>query len=166
MERIGVHCDSASKSCWRPLSLKNVAVLVFAPICDFGRGGAFRAEEQLARFHEVLDFYPQTQLTDAAAAYREFRGILNLPQSHLDLVRPGIMLHGVYPSRAIRSRCRQPVLSWRSQVVFSKVVLPGHPVSLRRHLQSDHPCGVTVRGGLRGWLLPCAIESRPGGHPW
>jgi alanine racemase len=65
--------------------------------------------------------------------------ILQLPESHFDMVRPGILMYGVYPSTVVhRPILVRPALSWKSHVVYFKVVKPGHPVSYGSTWQSDH----------------------------
>ncbi len=65
--------------------------------------------------------------------------ILQLPESHYEIVRPGILLFGVYPSAEVqRTVAVNPALSWKSQVVYFKVVKPGHPVSYGSTWESDH----------------------------
>jgi len=64
---------------------------------------------------------------------------LRLPETHLDLVRPGLLLYGIYPFQAAsRTLEVKPALSWRSRVVYFKVVEPGSPVSYGSTWQSDH----------------------------
>jgi len=71
--------------------------------------------------------------------------VLQLRESHLDLVRPGILLYGVYPSIEVRKTIAvRPALSMRSRVVYFKVVPPGHPVSYGSTWQSDHPVRVVT----------------------
>ena len=65
--------------------------------------------------------------------------ILQLPASHLDLVRAGILLYGVYPSReAATTVAVRPVLSWKSRVVYVKSLRPGRPVSYGSTWWTDH----------------------------
>src|SRR5690606_13544147 len=65
-------------------------------------------------------------------------GILQLPDSQLDMVRAGILLYGVYPSGEVqRSVDVRPALSWKSRVVYFKVVLPGHAVSYGSTWQAE-----------------------------
>ncbi|MCB0012662.1 MAG: alanine racemase, partial [Anaerolineales bacterium] len=93
---------------------------------------------QLGRFMDVLRFYEQRGLPRPWAHIANSGGILQLPESHLDMVRPGILLFGVYPSAEVaRTVLVRPVLSWKSQVVYFKVVQPGHPVSYGSTWQSD-----------------------------
>jgi alanine racemase len=75
--------------------------------------------------------------------------ILQLPESWLDAVRPGILLYGVYPSKDVKRTIEvQPAMSWSSQVVYFKVVQPNHPVSYGSTWQSDHAVRVvTVPAG-------------------
>jgi alanine racemase len=54
-------------------------------------------------------------------------------------VRPGIILYGVYPSNEVRRTIPvRPALTWKSNVVYFKVVKPGHPVGYGSTWQSDH----------------------------
>ena len=52
-------------------------------------------------------------------------GILDLPTSHFDAVRPGIAMYGLQPSREIanpRSKNLKPVLEWTTRITFLKEV--------------------------------------------
>ena len=61
------------------------------------------------------------------------------------MVRAGILLYGVYPSADVpRTIAVRPALSWKSRVVYFKVVQPGHPVSYGSTWQSDHPVRVVT----------------------
>lgn len=62
-------------------------------------------------------------------------GILDLPSSHLDMVRPGITLYGYYPSEKTQKEDRlglKPVLQLKSRVVAVKTLEPGDSVSYHR----------------------------------
>ncbi len=75
--------------------------------------------------------------------------ILQMPDSHLDMVRAGILLFGVYPSDEIAQTVPvKPTLSWKSRVVYFKVVKPNHPVSYGSTWKSDRMVRVvTVPAG-------------------
>jgi alanine racemase len=48
---------------------------------------------------------------------------ITLPEAHFDMVRPGLMLYGVYPSAAMTERILlRPVLSWRTRILQLKKV--------------------------------------------
>jgi alanine racemase len=114
------------------------------------KAGFSYASTQLERFHEVLSFYdkrglPHPPLRHAANS----AAILNLPESYFDMVRPGVMFYGVYPDdECLRSVPIAPALTWKSRVVYSKLTLPGNPVSYGSLWVSDHPVNtVTVPCG-------------------
>jgi len=53
-------------------------------------------------------------------------GILNYAQFHLDMVRPGIMTYGIYPSPATEAKARlAPVMSFKTTIVLIKEFPPG-----------------------------------------
>ncbi|MFW6055211.1 MAG: alanine racemase [Thermodesulfobacteriota bacterium] len=58
-------------------------------------------------------------------------GVIDLPESHLDMVRPGIMLYGLYPSREVDHRAvsLRPSMSLKTRVAQIKEVGPGFHVS-------------------------------------
>ena len=62
-------------------------------------------------------------------------GILSLPQAHLDMVRPGIMIYGHYPSPSAYQEKKvelKPVLQLKTRVIYVKELRPGDSVSYHR----------------------------------
>jgi alanine racemase len=57
---------------------------------------------QLARFNEVLEGMAAKGITVNYRHLCNSGGFLDLPQAHLDLVRIGMLQHGVYPSKVCR----------------------------------------------------------------
>jgi alanine racemase len=56
--------------------------------------------------------------------------IIGFPESHFDMVRPGIILYGYYPSREqARELEVRPVFELQTRVMFVKKVPPGTPIS-------------------------------------
>jgi len=57
--------------------------------------------------------------------------ILDHPEAHFDMVRPGIMLYGLYPSEEVHTERAelQQALSWRARISQVKRVPPNFPVS-------------------------------------
>ncbi len=160
MERAGVRWYDAGPFLEQSLRCKHVVVqgiythfanseTLETPGMQHKHGFSY-ASVQLERFNEVLRFYerrsvplPQLRHTANSAA------ILNLPESYFDMVRPGVMFYGVYPDdEALRSVPIAPAITWKSKVVYSKLTLPGNPVSYSSLWVSDHavrtvtiPCG-------------------------
>jgi alanine racemase len=62
-------------------------------------------------------------------------GMLDLPSSRLDMVRPGIALYGYYPSEKTQKEDRfqlRPVLQLKSRVVATKTLRPGDSLTYHR----------------------------------
>lgn len=140
MERIGVHYYSAESFLEASLRCKHIQVEgIFSHFANADAADLSSAQVQIERFQEVLSFYEKRSLPVPLRHMANSGAILQLPESWMDLVRPGIMLYGVYPSKeAKRTVSVQPALSWSSRVVYFKVVQPGHPVSYGSTWKSDH----------------------------
>ena len=140
MERIGVHYYSAHEMLAATLHCKHVQVEgIYSHFANADSRDLTHARLQIERFQEVLRFYEDRSLEVPMRHMANSGAILQLPDSHFEMVRPGILLFGVYPSREVpHTVAVQPALSWKSQVVYFKVVKPGHPVSYGSTWESDH----------------------------
>ncbi len=144
MERIGVHYYNADSLLEAALKCKHVQVEgIFSHFANADAADLSSAKLQIERFEEVLRFYEKRSLPLPLRHMANSGAILQLPETWFDLVRPGIMLYGVYPSSEARRTVEiNPVLTWSSRVVYFKVVKAGHPVSYGSTWQSDHPVRV------------------------
>ncbi len=146
MERIGVHYYSAQTIQETALQCANVVVEgIFSHFANADSSTLKHARLQLERFNEVLRFYENHNLPMPIRHMANSAAVLQLPESHFDMVRPGIMLYGVYPSSEVaRSVQVKPALAWKSRVVYFKVVRSSHPVSYGSAWQSDHPVRIVT----------------------
>jgi alanine racemase len=146
MERIGVHYYSAQTIQETALKCANIEVEgIFSHFANADSHDLTHARLQLERYNEVLRFYENHSLSMPIRHMANSPAILQLPESYFDMVRPGIILYGVYPSLEVtRSFEVQPALAWKSRVVYFKVVKPGHPVSYGSTWQSDHPVRIVT----------------------
>ena len=140
MERIGVHYYNAHTLQEAALNCKHVEVEgIFSHFANADDADLTHARLQLERFNEVLRFYEKRSLPTPTRHMANSGAILQLPGSYFDMVRPGILFYGVYPSPDVeRSVEVRPALAWKSRVVYFKVTQPGHPVSYGSTWQSDH----------------------------
>jgi alanine racemase len=107
------------------------------------------------RADEADKSYSQAQLKRFLAVTAEARehgvelshmansaAVFDLPDSHLDAVRPGIALYGLAPSAGIvnqRVRDLRPVLEWRSKITFLKEVPEGAGISYGHSFRAPRP---------------------------
>lgn len=141
MERIGVHYYNAGTFLEAALKCRSIIVEgIYSHFANADLTDLKQARLQLERFQEVLSFYEKHSLPPPALRHMaNSPAILQLPESYFDLVRPGLLLYGVYPTSQLRQAIVvQPALSWKSRVVYFKVILPGHPVGYGSTWQSDH----------------------------
>ena len=131
MERIGVHYYDAEAFLEAALRCRHVRVEgIYSHFANADAADLTSARLQLERFQEVLRFYEKRSLPLPLRHMANSAAILRLPEAYFDLVRPGILLYGVYPSPEVpRTVTVRPALSWVSRVVYFKVTKPGHPVS-------------------------------------
>lgn len=141
MERIGVHYYSAHSLLETAVRCRHCQVEgIYSHFANADSAGLTSAKLQLERFNKVLALYEKNGWPRPPLRHMANSGaILQLPGSHFDMVRAGILLYGVYPSaKASRTIAVKPALTWKSRVVYFKVVQPGHPISYGSTWQSDH----------------------------
>jgi len=88
-------------------------------------------ENQLALFCNFIDRLQQTGLSFEVRHAANSGAIIDMPQTHLDMVRAGISLYGLYPSDNVRNSAvaLTPVLTWKARIVQLKQVPAGFHVS-------------------------------------
>jgi alanine racemase len=103
------------------------------------------ANLQFARFNEVLNGMAARKL---AVEYRHTcnsGGFLDLPQAHLDMVRVGILMYGIFPS----SVCRripgiEPVMSVKARIASIQRLEPGEVVGYGMRYAASSPRRIAV----------------------
>ncbi len=140
LERIGVHYYSAQALFDAAIRACHCDVVgVYSHFADVNPSDLSVAREQLARFHESVEYFDRRATGPFLKHIANSGGVLMMPDSHLDMVRPGLSLYGVYPHREMRSRLLlQPVLALKSQVVFFKVVKKDAGVSYGHLWRAPH----------------------------
>jgi alanine racemase len=104
-------------------------------------------EEQFTRFSDFLErirkelgFVPPIRHCSNSAA------ILELPRTHLDMVRAGITLYGLEPSDEVDMSLvpLKPVMSLHSRITFVKTVQPGQSISYGGLFTAERPTRVAT----------------------
>jgi alanine racemase len=130
MERIGVHYYNAGELFEAAARCKHCDIEgVFSHFASSDSADPSFTKLQFERFQEALEFFLKHSLPMPIRHIANSGAILQHPETILDMVRPGIMLYGVYPSPATRKTVSlAPVLSFKTRVVYFKVVAQGAPV--------------------------------------
>ncbi len=120
-------------------------------------------QEQLKRFNSFVTLAQErlgVRIPCCHAA--NSAGIIRIEEAHLDLVRAGIILYGLYPSEDMAGEAKwlRPALSLHSHLVYVKEVSPGQSISYGGTFTADRKMRVgTVPVGY-GDGYPRSLSGR------
>jgi alanine racemase len=87
------------------------------------------ANVQFERFNHVLRGLEQAKVPVKLRHCCNSGGFLDLPHAHLDMVRTGILMHGVFPSTVCRRITGiEPVMSVKARIASIQILKPGDVV--------------------------------------
>ena len=87
-------------------------------------------QKQLEIFIGVLKQLRAAGLASSLVHLANSAATITLPAAYFDMVRPGIMLYGVYPSAAMASQIElKPALTWKTKILQLKKVPAGTSIS-------------------------------------
>ncbi|HEY7751257.1 MAG TPA: alanine racemase [Ignavibacteriaceae bacterium] len=140
MERIGVHYYNAEKFLDTAYSCRNIFIEgIYSHFASAESPDLTFTNIQLERFHTVLEYFQKNSIEPPLKHISNSGAILQLPEANLDMVRPGILLFGVYPSKQIKKNIDVcSALTWKSLVVYFKVIKTGNPVGYGQTWKSNH----------------------------
>src|SRR5438034_74422 len=143
MERIGVHWYSAETLLEESLRCRHLRVEgIFTHFANADARDLGHARLQLERFHEVLRFYERRSLPPPLRHAANSGAIVQLRESHLDLVRPGILFDGARPAPPRPRSRRSPAGPEPSRTKFSPASTPAcreSTAAARRDLAAEEP---------------------------
>ncbi|MDZ7725756.1 MAG: alanine racemase [candidate division KSB1 bacterium] len=140
MERIGVHYYNAETFIETALNCRTIHINgVFTHFANADDQDLTHTRLQLERFNKALSVFESFGAPMPTRHAANSGAVLHLPEAQFDMIRPGLTLYGVYPSGEARKTVDvKPALTWKSRVVYFKVIKPGHPVGYGSAWQSDH----------------------------
>jgi alanine racemase len=127
MGRIGfpaAECDS-----WLPQIKKLKALKVEGVFSHFSHAESVKGQytrRQLEIFHDLVKRLAAVGIAPPLIHLANSAATITLPEAYFNMVRPGLMLYGVYPSPEMATRISlKPVLSWKTRILQLKKV-PSH----------------------------------------
>lgn len=144
MERLGVRHPDASEYIEEALRCKNCIIKgVCSHLAIADEPDHPMTPIQIEKFEEAISTFDRLSEPMPIRHLANSGGILHFPESHYDMVRPGIIFYGVYPDPlSHRVLDVKPALYLKSHVVLSKEVPALHPVSYGASWQSDHKVNI------------------------
>ncbi|MCF8241971.1 MAG: alanine racemase [Melioribacteraceae bacterium] len=139
MERIGVHYYNSDKFIETAYKCENIIVEgIYSHFANADSTDLTHTKLQLERFNESLAYFDKHSIEHPVRHIANSGALLQMKETYFDMVRPGILFYGVYPSNDLPKTIHvAPALTWKSLVVYFKVIKPGHPVGYGLTWQSD-----------------------------
>lgn len=132
MGRVGISPDETVSFIQQVLALPNLLVEgVYSHFATADEADLSFARQQLASFQQVLATLSEKGIELPISHIANSGGIINLPESHFNLVRAGIILYGLYPSAEVEKELLplRPALRLKARVTQVKRVPPGAGIS-------------------------------------
>jgi alanine racemase len=124
MGRIGfpaAECDS-----WLPYIKTLKALKVEGVFSHFSHAESVEGQytrKQLEIFHHLVQRLAAEGIAPPLVHLANSAATITLPEAYFNMVRPGLMLYGVYPSPQMAARISlKPVLSWKTRILQLKKV--------------------------------------------
>jgi alanine racemase len=158
MRRIGFDSKRALKNVLQVCSLKHIEVEgIYTHFANAEAKSKLFAYEQLGRFYDLLTSLRKEGVEFPIIHAANSGGVLDVKESYFNMVRPGLLLYGYYPSSDIKnSIALKPVMNFKSKVTFIKKVEARQSISYGRKYFTKRPefiASVPVGYGDGYWRL-------------
>jgi len=134
MGRIGVNWQEALDALMKIASLPYLEIVgLFTHFATSNERDKNFAELQLERFNQVIERLTRKKVEVPLRHAANSGAVLDMKDSYFNMVRPGIMLYGYYPSQETsESIPLKPIMTLKSKVVQKKKIKKGTSVGYGR----------------------------------
>lgn len=131
MGRLGVMVDEAGDFILKALESKNIRIEgIFSHFASAHLEDKSYAKEQFSRFSSLCRSLKEKGINLGLRHIANSAAILDLPETYLDMTRPGIILYGLWPSDYVQKAIEiKPVLTFKTRIVALKDIPPGWRIS-------------------------------------
>ena len=141
MNRLGVSPENLPALLSQIRSLKNLKIeAISTHFSSADDEDLSITQDQLEKFNSALTLLQKEGVPTPMIHCANTSALFKFPESHFDMVRPGLILYGALPSPSLQSVLDQeenlspfqPVMQWKTQVIMAKPVAKGQSVSYAR----------------------------------
>lgn len=135
MSRLGIWPDEAGKALVEKIvRLPGLDVEgIFTHFADADEADKGFAREQFSRFMDFVDRLRARGVEFRLRHAANSAALLDLPETHLDMVRPGVLIGGLWPSEAVTHPIDlRPAMTLRTRIALVRDVPAGRAVSYGR----------------------------------
>jgi alanine racemase len=130
MGRVGIHPDQATHFLQKLQALPGLELRgIFTHLATADAGDKAYANQQLRLFNTVLNQMTTAGVTPRWISAANSATLIDLAHGHFNMVRPGIILYGLPPSKEMHRRLDlKAAMQFKTRVVYIKEVPPGTKV--------------------------------------
>lgn len=141
MRRIGFDSKRALKNVLQVCSLKHIEVEgIYTHFANSEAKSKSFAYEQLGKFYDLLTALKREGAEFPIIHAANSGAVLDIKESYFNMVRPGLLLYGYYPSNDVKNTIAlKPVMNFKSKVMFIKKVDARQSISYGRKYFTKKP---------------------------
>ena len=149
MGRIGFQCveselNQVDEVCRLP-RLEAEGIFTHFASADEGDGGRDYTYEQFRKFLNSINYLEKKGISFFIRHCANSAGIFDYPDMHLDMVRAGIVLYGLQPSRCLKNPGElQPLMELKTIIDQIKIIHPGDCISYGREFRANRSVRVAT----------------------
>lgn len=155
MGRIGIRPENAGDFVEAVSRLPGIRIEgVFSHFATSDSSDKSFTYEQYNQFMQALQLIEDKGIEIPIRHIANSAAVLDLPEMHLDMVRPGIILYGLWPSDEVNHTIElRPAMKFKAQVCFSKDMPSEAPISYGRAYFTNQPSRIATLpvGYADGW---------------
>jgi len=163
MGRIGIRAEDAGRFAAAVAKLPGIRIEgVFSHFATSDSFDKQFTNEQYNQFMVGLKYIEAQGITIPIRHIANSAATLDLPQMHLDMVRPGIILYGLWPSDEMTHTIElRPAMKFKAQVAFVKDMPGSASISYGRTYFTEKPSRIATlpAGYADGWSRLLANKS-------
>lgn len=142
MGRIGIDWKEAAREIQRISQLPGIEIKgIFTHFATADEADKTFTQTQLDRFNQVLAELKDLGISIPIRHIDNSAGIMDFDHRDFDMVRPGIILYGHYPSEEVNKENLEvkPVMTFKTRVTHIKDLEPGESVGYGRTFMATEP---------------------------
>lgn len=165
MGRVGVKADQAGAFIRKIIDLPGIEVNgVYSHLATADERDKSYAKRQINAFSGMVDDLKKAGLLPEKVHLANSAAIIDLPETYYNMVRPGIMLYGLYPSTQVNRESidLKPAMSLKAKSVFVKRVpeQTGISYGLHYHTRQEATIVTIPIGYADGWSRLLSHKAR------
>ncbi|MBQ9360316.1 MAG: alanine racemase [Lachnospiraceae bacterium] len=163
MGRIGVEADKSSVELIKTVAgLRNLVLEgIFTHFSKADMKDKMPTYEQIKKFNAYVELLHDEGIDFWLKHSSNSAGIVEIREANMDMVRAGITLYGLWPSKEVKQNIElRPALALKSHIVYIKDVPPGYEVGYGGTWKARRPSRIATIPAGYGDGYPRALSNR------